>query len=80
MKTDTNTFTQSFHDRLETFYHEMTSNKRIDELINALLGIAGDDYWSHKRRFIYANMTTQNVEYQHHVQKRIKYSCCSLIC
>ena len=51
--TDFNMFVESFHNKLKTFYLERMPNKRIDDLINVLLEIEADDYWSHERRIIY---------------------------
>ena len=46
--TDTNMFVESFHNKLKKFYLERMPNKRIDDLINVILEIEADDYWSHK--------------------------------
>ena len=55
--TDTNMFVESFHNKLKTFYLERMQNKRVDDLINVLLEIEADDYWSHKRRIVYLDVT-----------------------
>ena len=48
-KTDTNMFVESFHNKLKTFFMERRPNKRVDDLINLLLTIEEEDYWSRKR-------------------------------
>ena len=48
VNTGTNMFVESFHNKIKTFYLERMPNKRIDDLINVLLEIEADDYWSHK--------------------------------
>ena len=59
--TDTNMFVESFHNKLKTFYPERTPNKRKDDLINVLLEIEADDYWSHKRRIVYLNVIKEDI-------------------
>ena len=46
-------FDELFHSKLKCFYLERMPNKRIDDLVNVLLEIEADDYWSHKRRTVY---------------------------
>jgi hypothetical protein len=41
---------ESFHNRLKTVYLKRKPNKRIDDLIQILLGIENEDYWRRKRR------------------------------
>ena len=60
--TDTNMFVESFHNKLKTFYLERMSNKRIDDLINVLLEIEADDYWSHKRRIVYLDVPKNDID------------------
>ena len=45
-KTDTNMFVESFHNKLKTFFMERRPNKRVDDLINLLVTIEEEDYWS----------------------------------
>ena len=58
--TDTNMFAESFHNKLKTFYLKWTPNKQIDDLINVLLEIEANNYWSHKRRIVYLNATKKD--------------------
>ena len=37
-------------------------NKRIDDLINVLLEIEADDYWSHKNRIVYLHVQKQDTD------------------
>ena len=60
--TDTNIFVESFHNKLKTFYLERMPNKRIDDLINVLLEIEADDYWSHKRRIVYLDVPKKDID------------------
>ena len=48
-KADTNMFVEFFHNKLKTFFMERRPNKRVDDLINLLLTIEEEDYWSRKR-------------------------------
>lgn len=47
--TGTNMFIESFHNKLKCFYPERMLTKRIEDLINVLLEIEADDYWSRKK-------------------------------
>ena len=42
--TDTNMFLESYHNRIKTFYCKRQKLKRIEELIQLLMGIEEDDY------------------------------------
>ena len=55
-------FVESFNNKLKTFYLEGMPNKQIDELINVLLEIEADDYWSHKRRIVYLNVPKRDID------------------
>ena len=62
VNTDTNMFVESFHNSLKTFYLERMPNKRIDDLINILLEIEADDYWSRKRRIVYLDVPKKDID------------------
>ena len=51
--TDTKMYVESFHNKLKTFYLERMPNTRTHDLINVLLEIEVDDYWSQKKRIVY---------------------------
>ena len=68
--TDTNMFVESFHNKLKTFFMERRPNKRVDDLINLLLTIEGEDYWRHKRDLeYYGHLTDQPVTHIHVTKK-----------
>ena len=51
--TDTNMYEDSFHNRLKTFYMQRQRNRRLDDLVNLLLQIEGDDFWRHNLDVLY---------------------------
>ena len=54
-------FVESIHNKLKTFYLERMPSKRIDDLINVLLEIETDEYWSHKRKIVYLNVPRKDI-------------------
>ena len=54
-------FVESIHNKLKTFYLERMPSKRIDDLINVLLEIETDKYWSHKRKIVYLNVLRKDI-------------------
>ena len=62
VNTGTNMFVESFHNKIKTFYLERMPNKRIDDLINVLLEIEADDYWSHKNRIVYLHVQKKDTD------------------
>ena len=39
-------FVESYH-RLKTFYLNRGKNRRVDDLLESILGVEEDDYWRH---------------------------------
>ena len=60
--TDTYMFLESFHNKRKNFYLKRMPNKRIDDLINVLLEIEGDNYSSHKRRIVYLDVPKKDTD------------------
>ena len=59
--TNTVMFAESLHNKHKTFYLERIPSKQIDDLINVLLEIEADDYWSHKRKIVYLNVPRKDI-------------------
>ena len=52
---------ESFHNKLKTFYFQWLSNKQIDDVIDVLLEIEVDYYWSHKNIIVSLNVPTKDI-------------------
>ena len=53
-------FVESFHNKIKTFCLEQMPNK--DDLINVLLEMEADDYWSHKNRMVYLDVPKKDTD------------------
>ena len=60
VNTGTNMFVESFHNKIKTFCLEQMPNK--DDLINVLLEMEADDYWSHKNRMVYLDVPKKDTD------------------
>ena len=56
-----NMLVESFHNKLKTFYLQWLSNKQIDDVIDVLLEIEVDYYWSHKNIIVSLNVPTKDI-------------------
>ena len=70
----TNMLAESFHNKLKTFYLQRMSNKQIDDLINVLLEIEADYYWSHKKISVCLNVPKKDIDRDIRIWERNKYS------